>query len=110
MPSRRGKLVTVPVLQPGATPTPSARQLLFDSWPGRIFLVSAALKLLVGVLRVIGVLPAVSSVLSSAATIGLVISLSFFLWRLAVLTKRRLLWRVRRRLILSYIFFGVVPA
>ena len=110
MPSRRGKLVTVPVLQPGATPTPSARQLLFDSWPGRIFLISAALKLLVGVLRVIGVLPALSSVLSSAATIGLVISLSFFLWRLAVLTKRRLLWRVRRRLILSYIFFGVVPA
>ena len=31
-------------------------------------------------------------------------------WRLFVLMKRRLLWRVRRKLILSYIFIGVVPA
>ena len=33
-----------------------------------------------------------------------------FAWRLFVLMKRRLLWRVRRKLILSYIFIGVVPA
>jgi serine phosphatase RsbU (regulator of sigma subunit) len=31
-------------------------------------------------------------------------------WRLIALSRRRLLWRVRRRLILSYVFFGVVPA
>ena len=31
-------------------------------------------------------------------------------WRLFVLMKRQLLWRVRRKLILSYIFIGVVPA
>ena len=36
--------------------------------------------------------------------------LSFFVWRLFVLMKRRLLWRVRRKLILSYIFIGVVPS
>jgi phosphoserine phosphatase RsbU/P len=110
MASRRGKLLTAPALPPDATPIPSARHLLFHSWPGRLFLVSAALKLIVAVLRLGDVLPALSRVLSSAATIGLVISLSFFVWRLIVLTKRRLLWRVRRRLILSYIFFGVVPA
>ncbi len=32
------------------------------------------------------------------------------MWRLFLLLKRRLLWRVRRKLILSYIFIGVVPA
>ncbi len=30
--------------------------------------------------------------------------------RLIVLAKRRLLWRVRRKLILSYVFIGFVPA
>ena len=49
-------------------------------------------------------------VLSSAATIGLVVSVAYFVWRLFVLMKRRLLWRVRRKLILSYIFIGVVPS
>ena len=33
-----------------------------------------------------------------------------FVWRLFVLIKRRLLWRVRRKLILSYIFIGVIPS
>src|SRR5687767_10318016 len=110
MASRRGKLLTAPALPPNATPIPSARYLLFHSWPGRIFLASAAIKIVVGLLRAVDVLPGVARVLSVAATVGLVISLSYFLWRLIVLTKRRLLWRVRRKLILSYIFFGVVPA
>ena len=35
---------------------------------------------------------------------------AYFLFRLLVLAKRRLLWRVRRKLILSYIFIGFVPA
>ena len=51
-----------------------------------------------------------SSSLSSAATSALVVSVGYFVWRLFLLMKRRLLWRVRRKLILSYIFIGVVPA
>src|SRR5262249_4767377 len=35
---------------------------------------------------------------------------AYFLVRLVVFTQRRLLWRVRRELILSYIFIGFVPA
>src|SRR5581483_6075554 len=35
---------------------------------------------------------------------------AYFLFRLLVIAKRRLLWRVRRKLILSYIFIGFVPA
>ena len=37
-------------------------------------------------------------------------ALTYFAARLIVLAKRRLLWRVRRKLILSYVFIGFVPA
>ena len=83
----------------------------FDTWPGRLFLVAAALKLArrrPAARR--RACPGRSSCSSSAATIGLIVSVGYFVWRLFVLMKRRLLWRVRRKLILSYIFIGVVPA
>jgi len=102
--SRRPALPAAPELQR------STRDLLLSTWPGRLFIISAALKLLVALLRLLGDLPLIISILSSAATIGLAISVSVFAWRLFLLTKRQLLWRVRRRLILSYIFIGVVPS
>jgi sigma-B regulation protein RsbU (phosphoserine phosphatase) len=95
---------------PAPDRTPSARDLLLHSWAGRLFLVAAALKFLVGLLRRIVGVPDAVEVLSSAATIGLAVSVGYFVWRLFLLMKRRLLWRVRRKLILSYIFIGVVPA
>ena len=49
-------------------------------------------------------------VVSSVATVGLIVAVSYFAWRLFVAVKRQLLWRVRRKLILSYVFFGVIPA
>src|SRR3972149_7738451 len=105
-----------PRMTPPAMPTPAPvpmqtpRQLLLHSWPGRLFIVSTAFKLLVAVLRLAGDLPAFVRVVSSVATIGLAVSVSYFAWRLFVAVKRQLLWRVRRKLILSYIFFGVIPA
>ncbi len=99
-----------PALPPVADPTVSSAHLLFKSWPGRLFPVSAALKIAFGLLRIAGELPRFVGVLSSVATVGLIVSVSWFAWRLFVLMKRRLLWRVRRRLILSYIFIGVVPS
>jgi serine phosphatase RsbU (regulator of sigma subunit) len=101
----------VPVALPAeAGLTRSGRALLLQSWPGRLFIVSTALKLIVAAFRLFGELPSFVQVLSSTATIGLVISVSYFVWRLFVLMKQRLLWRVRRKLILSYIFIGVVPS
>ena len=47
---------------------------------------------------------------SGLATLGLIAALCIFSWRLLVQVRRRLLWRVRRRLILSYIFIGVIPS
>jgi sigma-B regulation protein RsbU (phosphoserine phosphatase) len=99
-----------PALPPGAELHQSTRQLLLDTWAGRLFIISASLKLVVALVRLFGDPPLVISILSSAATIGLVISVCVFAWRLFLLAKRQLLWRVRRRLILSYIFIGVVPS
>ena len=110
LPGRRRQLTPTPALPEGARPELSPAHLLLRSWAGRLFLASAALKVLVAVLRAFGDLPAFIRILSSAATVGLIISVGVFVWRLIVLMKRRLLWRVRRKLILSYIFIGVVPA
>jgi phosphoserine phosphatase RsbU/P len=88
----------------------SARDLLLNSWPGRLFIIAAALKVVVGLVRVVGEVPTFLQVLSTSATIGLAFSVLFFLTRLVFLVQRRLLWRVRRKLILSYIFIGVVPS
>jgi sigma-B regulation protein RsbU (phosphoserine phosphatase) len=87
-----------------------ARDLLLRSWPGRLFVVAAAIKLLVAAIRLVGEPPRFVQVLSSTATLALAIALLYFVVRLFLLVKRRLLWRVRRKLILSYIFIGVVPA
>src|SRR4051794_27904038 len=94
----------------GVEPSRASRDLLLHTWAGRLFIISARLKILVALLRLVGELPQLITILSSAATLGLIVSVSIFVWRLFVLMKQRLLWRVRRKLILSYIFIGVVPS
>ena len=88
----------------------TARDLLLNSWPGRLFIIAAVLKVLVALIRLVGDVPSFLRVLSTAATVALAFSVLFFLTRLIFLVQRRLLWRVRRKLILSYIFIGVVPS
>jgi hypothetical protein len=110
-PSGRRRTIPAPAgLPAGADPAVSSADLIFRSWPGRLFIVSAAIKVALGLVRLAGDPPPLLDVLGTAATIGLIISVSFFAWQLFVLMKRRLLWRVRRKLILSYIFIGVVPS
>ena len=96
---RRQPLLPEPLVE--AAPVASPRDVLLRSWPGRIFLVSAAVKLLLAVIGRLTPLPLVLDIVGIAATLGLAISLGYFLWRLVILSKRRLLWRVRRRLIIS---------
>jgi serine phosphatase RsbU (regulator of sigma subunit) len=88
----------------------TARDLLFRSWPGRLFLASAALRLFAALLRASGALTAFADILGAFAGVGLAVALVYFVWRTFVLARRQLLWRVRRKLIISYIFMGVVPA
>src|SRR5690349_7824765 len=93
-----------------ATPVISPRDVLLRSRAGRLFLVSASIKLVLAVLERLTTLPLAFTVFGIVATLGIFASVGYFLWRLIALMQRRLLWRVRRRLILSYIFIGVLPA
>jgi sigma-B regulation protein RsbU (phosphoserine phosphatase) len=108
-PGRRRQPASLP-LPPVVDTRTSVRNLLFRSWAGRLFIVATLLKIIVAGLRSLGELPAFIQILGSAATIGLAVSIVYFVARLIALVNLRLLWRVRRKLILSYIFIGVVPA
>ena len=74
---------------------------------GRILIVTLGFKLVVGVLGTAA--PGWVQVLDSAGTIVLVVALGYLLVRILALVQSRLLWRVRRRLVLSYILIGFVP-
>jgi sigma-B regulation protein RsbU (phosphoserine phosphatase) len=97
-------------LQDDDVPRQSPRDILFATWYGRLFLIAAGVKLIVALWRSVAELPAPIRFVSSVATLVLVVAVGAFVWRLFVLMKRRLLWRVRRKLILSYIFIGVIPS
>jgi sigma-B regulation protein RsbU (phosphoserine phosphatase) len=99
-----------PPPRPAAAPQPTARELLVQTWPGRLFLLTAGFKLIIAVWRIAGTLPESVRLVNSIATLGLAVAVGIFAWRLFVRIKRQLLWRVRRKLILSYIFIGVIPS
>jgi sigma-B regulation protein RsbU (phosphoserine phosphatase) len=84
---------------------------LLATLPGRALIVGAAAKLVLALLaRAIGPLPRVLDIVDTAAGLALALAAIYFAWRIIVWLQRRLLWRVRRKLILSYIFIGFVPA
>jgi sigma-B regulation protein RsbU (phosphoserine phosphatase) len=88
---------------------PIARALL-GTWPGRAVVVGSGVKLsallINGVLR--SGLPLVD-LIGSLGTLTLLLGLAYYTARLVGLARQHLLWRVRRKLILSYIFVGLVP-
>src|SRR5512144_1880141 len=90
--------------------TDTPRAMLLQTRTGRAFLVAAAVKLALAVVGAVRPLPAFLSALDVIATLVLIVTISIFIVRLARVARRRLLWRVRRKLILSYIFIGLVPA
>jgi sigma-B regulation protein RsbU (phosphoserine phosphatase) len=57
----------------------------------------------------LGSLPALLGALDVAAALSIVAGAGYFLVKGLAVVKRRLLWRVRRKLIISYIFVGFVP-
>jgi serine phosphatase RsbU (regulator of sigma subunit) len=75
-----------------------------------MLLAGAGIRILASiVLLVTGPNTAIDAV-GAVGTVILLGTLGFLGWRLVRAAKRRLLWRVRRKLILSYIFVGLVPA
>ena len=80
---------------------------LARSWPGRFLLGGAATKILLFPFATSG--ESLLAWLDVGASLALAIGLSQVLLRSVARLRRRLLWRVRRKLILSYVFIGFVP-
>lgn len=83
---------------------------LFRTLPGRALITGAAVKLIVFALSLGLPLPSGLRLLDTLASIVLVATGAYFVAQGIAIAQRRLLWRVRRKLIISYIFIGVVPA
>src|SRR4051812_21030581 len=87
------------------------RHALFGTLPGRAIVIGVAIRLAVYAIEVsLGHVPAFLTVVDTVASIGLAIGAGYFAYTLILLGKRHLLWRVRRKLILSYVFIGFIPA
>jgi sigma-B regulation protein RsbU (phosphoserine phosphatase) len=86
------------------------RDWLSGTFAGRAILAGTAVKSLTLALGLVRSGSALIETLDTIGDICLVAGAAVLAYRLFVVTKRRLLWRVRRRLTLSYIFIGFVPA
>jgi phosphoserine phosphatase RsbU/P len=102
-----------PIL-PGPTISPQRRagDWLRRSAPGRILLAGLVLKIVdIAASATLGSpRPAWVDVVDTCGTLGIIFGLSYLLARGLGWMRRRLLWRVRRKLILSYVFVGLVPS
>ena len=86
------------------------RRWLFKTFPGRALVLGAAIKIITWPLGFLVTLPGWLDAIDMVGSLALLFGVAYGLTRLAVWAKRRLLWRVRRKLILSYVFVGMVPA
>src|SRR5688572_3460161 len=104
--------VRPPALLPGNTLSrwQTWRRWLFKTFPGRALVLGAAIKVITWPLGFLVTLPGWLDAIDMVGSLALLFAIAYGLTRLAVWAKRRLLWRVRRKLILSYVFVGVVPA
>src|SRR3954468_6987740 len=98
-------------LPPAADRREGIRGALLHTMPGRAIVIGLGIKLAVaGLGALLGGVPQFLAVVDTVAGLAAACGLAYFAFRLIVLAKRRLLWRVRRKLILSYVFIGFVPA
>ncbi len=98
-------------LPPTAGRRHGVRHVLFDTLPGRAIVIGIVLRLAVYIAGLaLGTVPGFLSVIDTAAGLALAIGAAYFVYKLIVLAKRHLLWRVRRKLMLSYVFVGFFPA
>jgi sigma-B regulation protein RsbU (phosphoserine phosphatase) len=86
------------------------KHALLRTLPGRAIVIGVIVKLIAFVLALAIQPPAFVRLLDTVASVALVAGGAYFLARGIALAQRRLLWRVRRKLIISYIFIGFIPA
>src|SRR5262245_26142363 len=96
---------------PRLNPREGVRGALLHTLPGRAIVVGTAIKAGVVLIRsAAGAVPAFLNVIETVAGFAVAAGLVYFGFRLGMVAKRRLLWRVRRKLLVSYLFVGVLPA
>jgi len=86
-----------------------AGRWLTHTFVGRLLLLALAVKAIVWVARAAGAASSVVNTVNAVSSALLLVALAIVGYRLYVHAKRRVLWRVRRKLILSYVFVGAVP-
>lgn len=91
-------------------PLPSVRALFFEQWAGWLVLGGLAVRGVVWLLTLAAGALTPLDLVRRLATIAIIVGGAVIAWRLSRVLRLRLLWRVRRKLILSYFFIGVVPA
>jgi sigma-B regulation protein RsbU (phosphoserine phosphatase) len=99
-------------LPPGEPPSRlhAIRAWLTRTFVGRAVLVGASIKLVAFLIAAVAGHSRGLDAFDSLGDISLVVAAVVLGYRVYIDAKRRLLWRVRRKLIVSYIFIGVVPA
>ena len=87
------------------------RHALCVSRLGRAIVIGILLRLAVYATGLaVGTVPPFLAVIDTAAGLALAVGAVYVVVKLVALGKRHLLWRVRRKLMLSYVFVGVFPA
>lgn len=85
------------------------KRLLLETLPGRLFLLTAIPLALLILAQQFVTLPAFLEMLRRVVALGMIVALVGFAVLGIARGRRRLLWRVRRKLILSYVLLGVIP-
>jgi phosphoserine phosphatase RsbU/P len=99
-------------LLPGPVPSRALvwRRWLLGTFPGRSLLIGAAIKSVTWTMEAAGAqLPPLIDAIDMVGSLALIFAVAYGVTRSGFWAQRRLLWRVRRKLILSYVFVGVVP-
>src|SRR5690349_1041024 len=83
---------------------------LLRTVPGRAILIGVAVKVATFVLSAAVGVSRIIDAIDTIASVAIVAGAVYFLAKGVSLANRRLLWRVRRKLIISYIFIGFIPS
>src|SRR5581483_473819 len=86
------------------------KHALLRTLPGRAIVAGVVIKALIFFIAVTVPLPATLRAADTVASIAIAIGGAYFLFRGVTFAQQRLLWRVRRKLIISYIFIGFIPS
>lgn len=93
---------------PGAPPSPRDFEYL-DTLPGRLLILSGALLLVLLVVRIFVTLPELLEIFRKVVSLAFIVAAIWIAALVFRYNRRLLLWRVRRKLILSYLLLGFVP-